>query len=304
MAKGWPHLVVRCGSNHVNTLTEILSAHIDGGEKSTALFLNHQLIKGMSQEESTAIFEQHTNFVQSLQRLPMYPLVINVDRLRRETTNGINMERSARDWVATLRLANGKPMQCDVENGGTDRRAYMIAPTTNLETAKTALEHYKIRLKQGSNIFPPTQNSTDQRDNMDQRPLEIYVPTAAVMKNLQVIRNMTSAEIWKFAPSSIRNANDCTPGNQTLNSAHTDSVEPHTTTQPNTNTNLENHTRHQQTRSKTLNAPPNAHKQRATEPSIQIKRRRGHGNGQNHGRHHQYTYVSYDRHSTVDNCPI
>jgi hypothetical protein len=115
-----PHLVVRCGSNHVNTLTEILSAQL------------------------TAIFEQHTNFVNSLQRLPMYPLVINVDRLRRETTNGINMERSARDWVATLRLESGKPMQCDVENGGTDRRAYMIAPTNNLETAKTALEHYKI----------------------------------------------------------------------------------------------------------------------------------------------------------------
>ena len=249
-----PHLVVRCGSNHVNTLTEILSAHIDGGEKSTALFLNHQLIKGMSQEESTAIFEQHTNFVKSLQRLPMYPLVINVDRLRRETTNGLNMERSARDWVATLRLANGTPMQCDVENGGTDRRAYMIAPTNNLENAKTALEHYKIRLKQGSNLFPNTQSNTGERENMDHRPLEIYVPTAAVMKNLQVIRNMTSAEIWKSAPSSIRNAND-TPGNDSK-SAHIDSAE------SNTKKILENNsTRQQQTGPKTTNSSQNAHNQ-------------------------------------------
>jgi hypothetical protein len=46
-----PHLVVKCGENHITGLSEILSAHLDGHIRDTALFVARQAVSSMTQEE-------------------------------------------------------------------------------------------------------------------------------------------------------------------------------------------------------------------------------------------------------------
>lgn len=58
-----PHIVVRCGENHVSTLTDILSAHLNGS--NTAVFLGRLLISSMSTEEVDSLFATHADFIQN-----------------------------------------------------------------------------------------------------------------------------------------------------------------------------------------------------------------------------------------------
>ena len=200
-----PHLIVRCGTNHVDTLTDILSEYLDGGTNTTALFMGRKLLMSMSHEESEQIYETHQLYVQSIQRLPLYPGVINIDRIRTEyPQDGPKIERSTRDWVSTLQTENGDPMKCDVENGGHDKRAYLLAPSSMLSVAKTALATYKLNLRPSDSYSSTTTNNGDTNN----RPTEIYIPTAAVLRNLQAMQKMqaSSADIWRAAPPSVTTA--------------------------------------------------------------------------------------------------
>ena len=163
----------------------------------------------MTVEESHSTFSCHAAFIAQLQRIPMHPFVINIDRNRTERVAGEKQERSTRDWINTLRLENGNPMQCDVENGGPDKRAYILVPTQFLGQAKAALEQYRIQLRQGgganaSNYRYTNPDGLHEDRNTHTRPTEIYVPTVAVLKNLQRMKNLSSTEIWQSAPSTIR----------------------------------------------------------------------------------------------------
>lgn len=200
--KNIPHLIVRCGANHVDTLTEILSEYLDGSNNNTALFLANKVLKSMSQEEAHATYETHQKYVDSIQRLPLYPAVINIDRIRTEHQAGQVIERSTREWVSTLRTAQGQPMKCDVENGGEDKRAYMLAPSSCLQEAKHALAIYQSTIKHN---YKSTHDSVPPRETAT-RPTEIYVPTAAVLRNLHAMQRMqeTSEDIWKAAPAAVR----------------------------------------------------------------------------------------------------
>jgi hypothetical protein len=51
-----PHLIVRCGANHVNTLSDIISMALDGAENSTALYLPSHDVSSMTVEESHSTF--------------------------------------------------------------------------------------------------------------------------------------------------------------------------------------------------------------------------------------------------------
>ena len=73
-----PHLVVKCGENHLTGLSEILSAHLDGQKSNTALFVASQAVKSMTQEEIATMFRAHTQFIDNIQRLALYPKVINI----------------------------------------------------------------------------------------------------------------------------------------------------------------------------------------------------------------------------------
>jgi hypothetical protein len=124
---------------------------------------------------------------------------------------GKKQERSTRDWISTLRLQNGNPMQCDVENGGQDKRAYILVPTTSIEQVKTALTQYRNQLQQAGAQHSPNYRYTNNDSSAEAgynhtRPTEIYVPTAAVLKNLQRMKNLSSSEIWKAAPLTVRNS--------------------------------------------------------------------------------------------------
>jgi hypothetical protein len=199
-----PHIVVRCGANHVDTLTEILSDYLDGGKNNTALYMGHKVLRNMSQEEASDIYELHQQYVTSIQRLSLHPMVVNIDRIRKEYSgSGQPLERATREWVTTLRTPDGNPMKCDIENGGDDKRAYLLVPSAMLPEAKAALAKYKDTLRhpahQSSRMTPH-----DQQDSL--RPTEIYVPTAAVLRNLLAMKQLqaSSHDIWQAAPASVR----------------------------------------------------------------------------------------------------
>jgi hypothetical protein len=83
-SKTIPHLVVKCGENHITGISEILSLFLDGRLRNTALFVASQAVKSMTQEEIAQMFNAHTTFIDSLQCLSLYPKVINIDRARQE----------------------------------------------------------------------------------------------------------------------------------------------------------------------------------------------------------------------------
>jgi hypothetical protein len=199
-----PHLVVKCGENHITALSEILSAYLDGRVRNTALFVASPAVKSMTQEEIAHMFTTHTNFTDSLQRLSLYPRVINIDRERQEQYGTTNLSRSTRDWARSLKTDEGQPLRCDAENGGPDRRAYLLVSTPHLERAKIELQRYLQAIQQtNQNQFDL---SSDRRTNITDhtRPNEIYIPTPAVLQNLNFLNSLTAEEVWKGAPQSIR----------------------------------------------------------------------------------------------------
>ena len=198
-----PHIAVKCGENHLTGLSEILSAHLDGQKNNTALFVASQAVKSMTQEEINKMFHAHTQFVDSIQRLALYPRVINIDRSRHELrADGNPICRSTREWARSLRTQTGTSMRCDAENGGSDRRAYLLAPTPVIEEAKIELQKYFHGLSAAA--ATRTQDSSQDTDPL--RPTEIYIPTPAVLHNLRFLNSLTSEEVWKCAPPTVRTA--------------------------------------------------------------------------------------------------
>ena len=194
-----PHLIVKCGSNHATALNDVLSAYLDG-KKTTALFLATSMLQTMTTEEAHGLFATHKKFIASIQRLPLFPQVVNIDRIRTEYHPNSNpIERSTREWATGLRSSdNQQLLRCDAENGGKDRRAYLLVPTAFLDQAKMEYEQYKHRLKQSGYFRTP--HSQHDNPGGNDRPQEIYIPTAAVLRNLQFMQHMSSESIWKAAP--------------------------------------------------------------------------------------------------------
>jgi hypothetical protein len=124
-----PHLVVKCGEHHQEALTEILSDHLDG-KQTTAIYIGNKIIQSMTQESLEDLFDTHQKYVNAIQRLPLYPQVINIDRNRTESTNSTATihSRSTRAWANSLQTSDGKSLQCDAENGGSDKKAYLLVP--------------------------------------------------------------------------------------------------------------------------------------------------------------------------------
>jgi hypothetical protein len=197
------HLVVKCGENHITGLSEILSAHLDGYQRNTALFVASQAVKSMTQEEIANMFQTHTQFIDSIQRLALYPKIVNIDRNRTERyEDATDIFRSTRDWASSLRTPAGSPLRCDAENGGPDRRAYLLVPTPHLDEVKHEFQKYLHAL---NNHAPTTaQNPTHTTGKDPPRPTEIYVPTPAVLNNLRFLNTLSSEQIWKCAPPTIR----------------------------------------------------------------------------------------------------
>jgi hypothetical protein len=198
-----PHLVVKCGEHHQEALTEILSDHLDG-KQTTAIYIGNKIIQSMTQESLEDLFDTHQKYVNAIQRLPLYPQVINIDRNRTESTNSTATihSRSTRAWANSLQTSDGKSLQCDAENGGSDKKAYLLVPMQSVHTVQPLLQQYKNSIR-----APIRQSSTSNPSTDYDRPDEIYVPTASVQRNVEFLRHMSSAAIWTNAPSTIRQFN-------------------------------------------------------------------------------------------------
>ena len=77
-----PHLIVKCGENHVGALSEMLSTFLNGN--NTTLFLGQLLLAKMETDEIDAVFQTHTDFVTNIQSLSLSPAVQNLDRVQTE----------------------------------------------------------------------------------------------------------------------------------------------------------------------------------------------------------------------------
>jgi hypothetical protein len=80
-------------------LTEILSDLLDG-QQTTAIYIGTKVMQSMTQEAMEALFDTHQKYVNAIQRLPLSPQVVNIDRIREEyAIQGRNpSSRSAREW--------------------------------------------------------------------------------------------------------------------------------------------------------------------------------------------------------------
>jgi hypothetical protein len=194
-----PHLAIKVGENHISTLTEILSAHLDGSQ--TTVFLGRLLISKMLPEEVDALFTTHADFIANTRILSLAPLVKNIDILRTEhsTHNVTTVERTTREWTASLRDQDGSSWKCDVENGSDNREAKLLVPLEHLEKARTALRKYK------ESIAPFSKRETTFSDKINQaHPTEIYIPTTVATNNLTYLQKLSSSSVWSTAPASIR----------------------------------------------------------------------------------------------------
>lgn len=101
-----PHLVVRCSESHQEALTEILSESLDG-KQTTALCIGTQFLASITQEATEDLFEIHQKYVQSLQRLPLSPHIVNVDGIREESLTSGTINQSTRDWANAIKSEEG-----------------------------------------------------------------------------------------------------------------------------------------------------------------------------------------------------
>jgi hypothetical protein len=126
------------------------------------------------------------------------PQIVNIDRIHAELHKSGKINQCARDWANAVSMEAGKPLQCDAENGGKDRKAYLLVPAPLIPIVQPMLRKYLASIR--------TEPTSNNQAGSSDRPDEIYVPTAIVQRNINFLRNMSSADIWKNAPSTIRHS--------------------------------------------------------------------------------------------------
>ena len=139
-----PHLVVQCGESHVHSLSELLATILTGTQ--LALYIPRFVFEKMSDAEASSLFESHDSYVKALNWLPLFPLLSNLDRIRKEynTTDGTVTECTTCESARSIKTIDGNAYaQCDVVNGGTDQRCYLLFPPNDKEAAQQALEAYR-----------------------------------------------------------------------------------------------------------------------------------------------------------------
>ena len=152
----------------------------------------------MSSEKATELFSKHDTYVKSLRYLMLSPMINNLDTLRVEHfPDGSMVERSTRDWAATILTSDGTgPAHCDVVNGGYDQQSYLLMAPQHETTAIEAFAEYCRR------VFPFTQRESRFRDSIGPPPSVIHVD-AKVSANLSFIDQLfTTTETWKQSDQS------------------------------------------------------------------------------------------------------
>jgi hypothetical protein len=203
-----PHLAVRCGEKHILGLTEILSSHLCGVKRSICW---QTCVSGNgSRNGETALCDSEAIYCITDQN-SYIPLMMNVDRNQQEhTPNGNVIERSMRQWAETLTDDKGVSMQCNVENGGNDRNAYLLAPRHHSEAVKISYREYRERVH-------PFKQREERFRSCSAKP---RVSTSMTKSDLCA---NPSSSIQQLIPPSMHRgrALETSPGNGEDNGSHT-----------------------------------------------------------------------------------
>ena len=192
------HLVVQCGEHHVVPLSKILSEHLTSS--TTALSLSRLVFVKLSQTEIQECFLKHDAYIKMLRSITLPVALTNLDLIRTEYfESGEVMERTTRAWAASLLSLDGSTsVRRDAVNGGTDKKAYLLGPPSNLHsTHDEALRAYRLRLN------PIGQREEARfRDSIPGLPDVIHIDVSA-QSNLDFLSKLTPEVIWQHAPSSV-----------------------------------------------------------------------------------------------------
>ncbi|KAI2488891.1 hypothetical protein MHU86_25945 [Fragilaria crotonensis] len=193
------HLVVQCGENHVTTLSKALSELLTG--HNSPLYLSRLALANLSPAQISSYFEMQDKYSKSLKSLNLFPTLANLDKPRKEYfDDGTILERSTRDWAATLFTDRSDiGARCEVVNGGFDQKAYLLVPSPYFSVAQEYLRQYRLR------INPIGRREARFRDSLPGLPSVIHIDTST-QQNLDFLSNMSSHDIWKSAPPEVRQA--------------------------------------------------------------------------------------------------
>ena len=190
------HLVVRCGKNHVGTLTTSLCGFLTG--KGKALFLPRLAFAKLSPDKIKQYFAMHQSYVRSLRPIQLSPSIPSLDTEMSEQTLEGSIQRTPREWATSLTLADGVTnARCDVTDGSTDKHTYLLVPAHNLAEVKIALRNYRFSL----NILE--QRETRFRDSLPGLPDEIHIDLTT-QDNLNFLDTMSNEDIWNSPPPSSK----------------------------------------------------------------------------------------------------
>ena len=169
-----PHLVVQCGEKHVHALSEALMTILTGG--SSAVFIPRSAFDQMSKEDAVELFQTHDTYVKALRWISLSPLLSNLDRPRTEhLEDGSQIERTTREWARSI-MNGPASAKCDVVNGGTDQKAYLLFPPESGDAVYIALQGYR------QSLYPFTLREARYREQVG--------PATSVQLSTKVIANL------------------------------------------------------------------------------------------------------------------
>ena len=125
------HLVIRCGKNHVSSLSTALGRILTG--KASAFFLSRLAFEKLTNDQIKKYFNMHQTYVRSLKLIQISPSVNELDTPRVEQMeDGTTLERTTREWAMQLTLSDGQTSaRCDIVNGSPDQLVYLLSTQTN-----------------------------------------------------------------------------------------------------------------------------------------------------------------------------
>jgi hypothetical protein len=177
-----PHLVVRCGVNVMDTLNDNLSTYLNG-TTTTAIYISREHLLNTTASEVTELFDTHFRYIKDLVEIQMPTTILHLDRTRREIISPTEYtDRTTREWATSLN------MQCDVENGGRNRRVSLLVPSKHAATVTPLMDQYLASL-------------TDHRHHQATANVTTtYAPPHTAILNMSFIQRMSQSEPWAPNP--------------------------------------------------------------------------------------------------------
>jgi hypothetical protein len=140
------HLVVRCGKNQIHSLSQTLLSTLDGS--GAGVYIPRFAFVKMTTTEAMTLFEKHDSYIKSLRYIQLSPTINNLDTIRTEFfPDGTKMERTTRDWAASIVSAEGnESAHVDVIDGGYDHKSFLLMAPQHEDTVRKAFEEYRRRV--------------------------------------------------------------------------------------------------------------------------------------------------------------